>query len=52
MQHDDDISNDEMRKSLKEDVIFEVVPMKYLDDNTIGAMIFLKIKVFIKNVKF
>lgn len=35
VQHDDGISNEVMRKVLKEDVIAEVVPEKYLDENTI-----------------
>ena len=40
VQHDDGISNEVMRKVLKEDVIAEVVPEKYLDENTIGVWFF------------
>jgi len=35
VQHDDDISNEDMRKILKKDVIENVVDKKYLDENTI-----------------
>jgi len=35
VQHSEDITNEEMRKVLKEDVIDQVVPIKYLDENTI-----------------
>lgn len=35
VQHDEDISLEEMRNALKEKIIDVVVPKKYLDDNTI-----------------
>ncbi|NWJ02254.1 METK2 synthase, partial [Crypturellus undulatus] len=35
VQHDEDVSLDEMRDALKEKVIKAVVPAKYLDDDTI-----------------
>ncbi|GCB77579.1 hypothetical protein scyTo_0021112 [Scyliorhinus torazame] len=35
VQHDEDITVDEMRASLKEMVVDAVVPKKYLDDNTV-----------------
>jgi len=35
VQHSDDISNEDMRESLKKDVIEHVVPEKYLTKNTI-----------------
>uniref|UniRef100_UPI00398E3187 S-adenosylmethionine synthase-like n=1 Tax=Pristiophorus japonicus TaxID=55135 RepID=UPI00398E3187 len=35
VQHDEDVSVDEMRTALKEKVIDTVVPSKYLDDNTV-----------------
>lgn len=34
-QHDDDVSNEKIRADLMEKVIKEVIPEKYLDDNTI-----------------
>lgn len=35
VQHDEDISLEDMRRALKEQVIQAVVPAKYLDKNTI-----------------
>jgi S-adenosylmethionine synthetase len=35
VQHSDDISNEDMRKSLKEDVIEKVIPAKYLTEKTV-----------------
>lgn len=35
VQHDEEVSLDEMRDALKEKVIKAVVPAKYLDDDTI-----------------
>lgn len=35
VQHDEDVSLDEMRDALKEKVIKAVVPARYLDDDTI-----------------
>lgn len=35
VQHSDDISNEDMRKSLKEDVIEQVIPAKYLTEKTV-----------------
>lgn len=35
VQHDECVSLDEMRESLKEKVVKAVVPNQYLDDNTI-----------------
>lgn len=35
VQHDEEVSVDEMRDALKEKVIKAVVPAKYLDDDTI-----------------
>lgn len=35
VQHDDNVSLEEQKKVLKEEVIEAVVPSKYLDENTI-----------------
>merc|ERR1711963_1105903 len=35
VQHSEDITNEQMRKALKEDIIDKVIPTKYLDSNTI-----------------
>lgn len=35
VQHDDNVSLEEQKKVLKEEVIKAVVPSKYLDENTI-----------------
>jgi len=35
IQHDDGVSNEQIRKDLKEHVIDKIVPAKYLDDSTV-----------------
>lgn len=35
VQHSDDITNEDMRRILKEDIIYKVIPAKYLDPETI-----------------
>ena len=35
LQHSDDVTVDELRVRIRDDVIRKVIPAKYLDDNTV-----------------